>query len=243
MKRIAVLAAAIAIGCAVFAIPSVAHAQPVTGPLSFNSMTPADGASITSGAALTFEMSSSAGYVNGPSVEVSTQPTLGQDGTLADDFRVSIAVLFRSDAFPNLYRGEDYSSSSGWASRPGVYYWQAHSSEGGTIDPSTGEYKPAVGPVRKIIVTAPAPAAPGPAAPARRLGVNEGYSVVRQGLKRKFRSRYTRGRKRRATYTRLSATTIRYRVSWVKGHSKYSGSVKVHENANDYTYWVSVRRR
>ena len=100
MKRIAVLAAAIAIGCAVFAIPSVAHAQPVTGPLSFNSMTPADGASITSGAALTFEMSSSAGYVNGPSVEVSTQPTLGQDGTLADDFRVSIAAASSDEGEP-----------------------------------------------------------------------------------------------------------------------------------------------
>jgi hypothetical protein len=237
MRRTAVLTAAIAVGCAVFAIPSIAQAQAPTDPLTFDSMTPADGASIVAGTAPTFEMSSSASYF-GLFVEVSTQPTLGQDGTLAEDFEVGGAELGRSDANPSLYRGVDPNASYGWASKPGVYYWQAFSTFG-RFDPGSGQWRVPAGPVQRITVTA----RPQSAAPAPRLGISEGYAIVRDGLKKKFGSRFTRGKKLKARYSRLSATTIRYSVSWVRDGAKYAGSVKVRETANDYSYWVNVNRR
>ena len=76
-----------------------------------------------------------------------------------------------------------------------------------------------------------------------RLGVNEGYRGARDGLTRKFGARFTHRKKLRVHYSRLSPTTIRYRVSWVHGGARYKGSVKVREIAYDYSISVNVRRR
>jgi len=246
MRRTAAITAALAIGCAAVAIPSVAEAQigPPTAidvPLSFDAMTPADGTSIVSGTKPTFEISSGGGY-RVLEVEVSTQPTLGQDGTLANDYFADHVTLTRSDAYPTKYSGTSFANPTlGWFSTPGGYYWQA-SVRQERWDPATSRvvFSHAIGPVRRIAVTAPAQIAP----PAPRLGVHEGNAIVRTGLRREFGSRFTAGKKFKAHSARLNGTTIRYRVSWARGGLKYGGTVTVSENVNgSYSYWMTVGRR
>jgi hypothetical protein len=66
-------------------------------------------------------------------------------------------------------------------------------------------------------------------------------------LKKKFGSRYPGARGITVRYTRLSATTIKYRISWIKHGTRYAGSVKIQESDtatnNNYTYWLNVHRR
>jgi len=239
MKRSAAVTTAIAIACAVLAIPSAAQAQAPTDPLVFDSMAPADGATIAAGSAPTFQMTSNAGYTS-VWAEVATQPTLGQDGTLATDFTVQNVPLSRSDANPTAYSGAASSAPRLWSSTPGVYYWQAYSMAG-RVDPNTHQYIKPVGPVQRIVVTAPsAPVVTAPPAPAVQLTVSEGARFVQDGLKRRFGSRYPRARNVKVTYTRRSATTIDYRVSWQKRGVRYSGTVKVRKTATNYTYTVNV---
>ena len=197
-------------------------------PLSFDSLTPNDGETVAVGTIPSFTMFTSADYPYGVRIEVSRKPTLGQDGTLADDYTTDRITLLRSDANPNTWSG-----SANFELGEGVYYWQV-SVDSSRFNPSTGqvEFINAVGPVRSITAKDPI-----------RLGVNEGYRTVRYGLKRKFGARFTHRKKFRVHYSRLSATTIRYRVSWLHGDARYRGSVKVHEDADDYSFWVNVRRR
>jgi len=125
-------------------------------PLNFTSLTPAEGASVPVGRQVSFEMRSNAGYPVSPSIEVSTQPTLGQDGTLANDYLVDQALyLGRSDADPTAYRGATATNARlGWIGTPGTYYWQ--------VRVSYEEYKPgapgsvafhdAIGPVQRLVI-------------------------------------------------------------------------------------------
>ena len=147
--------------------------------------------------------------------------------------------LLRSDAYPTKYSG-----GTTWR-QAGVYYWQVHKTQE-RFEPATGrvEFTRPLGPVRRITVTAsPMTSAPYTSAPTLRLAVNEGYSIVRNQLKRRFGARFTRGKKLTAGYSRLSATTIRYRVSWLRRGSKYAGTVKVREHTDYYSSWVNVHRR
>jgi hypothetical protein len=104
-------------------------------------------------------------------------------------------------------------------------------------------HAPAPTPVPRPSVV-PQPPAPTPTQPAAtRLTVREGASVVRYVLKQKFGPRFRGARHLRIRSTRMNATTIKYRVSWVNRGARYSGTVKLRKNAEDYTYWNTVRRR
>jgi len=95
------------------------------------------------------------------------------------------------------------------------------------------------------ISTVPPVSSPPPvtSTPAVQLTVSEGKKLVYDGLKRTFKSRYPGPRGVAVGYTRVSATTIRYRVSWKKRGAKYTGTVKVNKTSTQYTYTVDVRRR
>jgi len=230
MTRTTVLAAtAAAVAVAAFAMPSIARAD-IPTPLAFDSMTPADGATLVQGSTPTFEVSSSGRYSLW--AEVATQPTLGQDGTLASDFTVDTVPLFESDAYPNQYEGTGRTGLADWSRRPGVYYFQVYSTTT-TFDPTTLQFSRPVGPVRRIVV----------AAPPVHLTAAEGAPVVRDALRTKFASRFPGPRKTKVTTRRLSRSTISYRVSWITGGVRYSGTVTVRESAENYTYWVNVARR
>jgi hypothetical protein len=58
-------------------------------------------------------------------VEIATAPTLGQDGTLADENQVGTFDLVRGDAAPQHYGGA-IPTFAEWAAKPGTYYWVAH---------------------------------------------------------------------------------------------------------------------
>ena len=167
---------------------------------------------------------------------MATQPTLGQDGTLADDFTVDTFDLHRSDAYPTQYSATPYLPEYSWPSKPGVYYYQVHSIGKSRLDPTTGHLVLPVGSVRKLVVTAPP-------APPVQLGVAEGAGVARSVLKKKFGSRYPGAQRVTVKYTRISATTINYRVSWTKRGAKFAGTVKVRETATNYIYSINVGRR
>jgi hypothetical protein len=55
-------------------------------------------------------------------IEISNQPTLGQDGSLADDLRLSRGILQRRDSDPTSWYGSIAAGS--WATTPGAYYFQ-----------------------------------------------------------------------------------------------------------------------
>lgn len=112
--------------------PSPAAAEPYDEDLPISSASPADGAVISSklGGPIPFEIRSSQTGMNYLSIEVASQNIPGQDGTLAEDFRVGFFGLQESDAFPGTYRGESLYAPgvSLWSSTPGTYFWQAYGS-------------------------------------------------------------------------------------------------------------------
>jgi len=64
--------------------------------------------------------------MGGVFAEISTQNVPGQDGTLADDYRVGTVEMVSGDAEPSVYRGTAYGQgySGSWTNKPGTYYWQ-----------------------------------------------------------------------------------------------------------------------
>jgi hypothetical protein len=93
-------------------------------------------------------------------LEVATRNVQGQDGTLADDFRVSYDMAYPSDAYPTQYKSRTRTSSA-WLGVPGTYYWQFHLDYYNT---SSGCSPCAyVTPVRSITITAKPTAGPSPA--------------------------------------------------------------------------------
>ena len=102
----------------------VADARADVRSISVKSVTPADGATIPPSSTITFQVKTD-DPVSLAKVEVATQPTLGQDGTLAQEFTVPwglIVSMTRGDAFPDTYTGTAY--LFGQASYAGTYYWQ-----------------------------------------------------------------------------------------------------------------------
>lgn len=99
-------------------------------------------------------------------VEVSTQNAQGQDGTLADDFRVDFNVVSPSDAYPTQFRSRTPTSAA-WLGAPGTYYWQFN----WTYYNSSSGCSPCVyvTPIRSITIAAK-PSAPSSPPPAPQLG-------------------------------------------------------------------------
>ena len=146
------------VAAALFVLASPAHAAVV--PLSVVATNPVDGASVAPVVYTSPLIPVSITTSGIPTsvftiyVEVSTQNVPGQDGTLADDYRVDFVGLNRSDANPAVFSGNF--NALLWATKPGTYYWQASATvvNSGGFGLDTLE-----SPVYTIVVTSP-PAPP-----------------------------------------------------------------------------------
>jgi len=181
---------AIVITVFVLALSAPADADPLT----FTAATPADGATLTSSptALVDFTLTGVTGVAPagmGPSlwVKVSSSDVPGQDGTLADDYVVDVLPL-RADATPGAFRGQARGSIDSWLNRPSAYYWQASVQQ--AVDcspPGPCTTRTLMTPIYRVVVSAPAPAAP-PAptvAPERAtLSATEVRSAIRIGIRR-----------------------------------------------------------
>jgi hypothetical protein len=190
-------------------------------------------------------------------VRVTSQNTLGQNGTLSDLNTVDEFVLGESITDPGNYRGVSNKGSILWNNHPGTYYWQIFGTAGyyGTPTPSDVCHAYA-SPVFTITVTAPAPppvATPPPSAPSTPqlpwMTVSNGrtytYNTVAGVLPRVFHHRY--GYK--ASCTRRSAVRISCNVRFSSSPNDYWGTVTSSylfgsdnslESASTYTmHWVS----
>jgi hypothetical protein len=167
-------------------------------------------------------------------VEVATQPTLGQDGTLATDFQVGELMVQRSDAFSDLYR--DVAglgrTAYAWQNTPGTYYWQMIICGFKT-------------PVRTLTIVPPAPPTPLPipkvAVPAASiLSSAKAKLVATRELRR--RVSWRRGASRKLTCA-AAARTVRCDASWRYKQARYRGTVTVAAQSNDRVTLRTVIRR
>jgi hypothetical protein len=195
------------VGAAVTAIalvaPSAAHAQ-----LPIESATPANGAAIPPAPSITFVFESAAAAAANRSLtlEVATQPTLGEDGTLAQEYTISTDVFTRGDAFPSRFT---YSTPSyvSWPRTPGTYYWVAYcfcvgfGGYGGVL---------AVSPVHTFTIAQPTP--PADEAPLKPITGTEARSYIRPVIRRKLgRQAYGLSAGCRAMSRRAAACEVRWR--------------------------------
>jgi hypothetical protein len=231
------------------AVASLAIATPAASaqaePLAVTSTVPAEGttyAPLTTpgGGGFRFELKSPTTKITGMYVEVATQNSpLGQDGTLADDFRVDFFSLFESDAYPGTYVGASNHVPNGgwWTSRPGTYYWQARATY---IDYSTSpsQLKTVISPIYTLTIAAPPPPAP-PAQPPPSSdgddsngyyfeGISEAKRVLRSVLRKAYGSRFSRRRAYRASCGlnggQEKATCS---VSWKHRSWRYKGTARM----------------
>lgn len=199
------------------AFPLTVAAAPI------KSLTPANGASFPQGTNLfgQFQLRTDRADLNCASsllnrVEVSTQPALGQDGTLASDFEVGEMLVQRSDAFPDLYR--DVMNVFGgytWENRPGTYYWQMIVCNYNT-------------PVQSFAIAAPAATSPPPS--IRTLRVGEARHAATRSLRR--RATWRHGKRHRLTCSRASSLRVRCRGSWNYKRARYRTTVTVIATSN-----------
>jgi hypothetical protein len=180
---------------------------------------PADGATVAPAIHYTFQITTDHAMLGvGPRVEIATAPTLGQDGTLAEEYVFQTLYLTRGDAFPDTYTASSYRTVAPWP--PGVYYWQVS-------DTATNSYSGKfTTPVYRMVVAAPQ-AGGGGAAPVARLGISEAKRAARTALRQKYRKRFTAGRGFRQRCTRLARLRVRCRVSWNHSAGRYEGAVTV----------------
>jgi hypothetical protein len=155
-------------------------------------------------------------------IEINTEPTPGQDGTLADDKRASFGLLYPRDSDPSRWYG---SASAGAFLYPGTYYFQVSasvldSSDDGaqwcsTVPPGSFGSCRYVSPVFTMTVLAPPPlmvppsVAPSvkPPAPTLRLAVAKAKAIS-------YARKTWRGTKIKASCGRIDAQsftcTVRY---------------------------------
>jgi hypothetical protein len=174
--------------------------------------------------------------IAGITLEVSPVSTLGQDGTLSDDFVFDYDYIHQSDTSPGHYitRFQNFRYNN-----PGIYYYQfsgftySHERTASPIfyfvyDPSTGESAPP-----------PSPAAP----PAADLSMSKSNAIsyLKSLIKEKTHHRARRLSKVcRRTSGRSFTCTARFRA----GHGRYAGRFRVkHIQGSDGTiYWTGTFR-
>jgi hypothetical protein len=197
------------------AVLSLAAAAPARAaePLPFASLSPGDEdayeATVTEG--IPFAITG-APRLSPVHVVVARSPEMA-DADLVDFFGLSASL---TDV--GVYRG--LSKIGGWAGTPGTYFWQARAfwSAGGSSHAG-------LGPVRRLVITAPSNATP-------ILERSEGRSSARTHLRGKFRS-YRRGRARRIRCARVSRMEIRCRVSWRFRDLRYAGRVEITASSDE----------
>lgn len=252
------------------ALPGAAAAA--THPLEVSSISPAPGTIAQNGS---YGYGSQAFEVTIPSrpasyslrVEVASANVPGQDGTLADDYRVSgtFGSFSARDSNPSVYTGTI--SSSAW-SKPGTYYVQFSVSGYGTSCPDPGETSCVLmSPVYTYTVTAPAsapvapvtPVAPSPApvTPPSSGGTDETPASLMTAAQARS---YVRGVIRREA--KRSAHNLKYRCSrmntdnfvcgssWWDSRYVWAVTIDVVDQGDDISYtgkglrasWTCVKR-
>jgi hypothetical protein len=112
-------------------------------------------------------------------VKIATQNIPGQNGSLANDFKVEGVSLEQSDAYPTVYRGQAFET---WLSTPGMYYWQIEATEiRGAPTYALVHY---LSPVYTLIIAAPPSPPPIENTPPRSvtptLTLAESYAAVKE---------------------------------------------------------------
>src|SRR5215207_8196340 len=121
MRRFRVAIAAIALATLVLA----SSARAAVKPLAVTSVSPQNGAVLVLPPQVTFEFKTDQALEPTARTEIATQPTPGQDGTLANEFTVDTVYMTRGDAFPDTYTGST-NPAMRWQQTPGTYYFQFH---------------------------------------------------------------------------------------------------------------------
>lgn len=190
------------------------------------------------------------GLTTGLTVEIASANVAGQDGTLADDYRVAgtYGGLTPRDSNPAAYRGSV--SSSAW-SNPGTYYLQLSargyypSCPGGPTE-SSCIY---ISPVYTYTVVSPAPpAAPAPTAPAGTSGVSStpeaipspflSLSETRSTIRRIIRSR-ARRQPQNLKYgcSREDDATFTCNSSWYDSRNLWALTFYISADNEDVVSW------
>lgn len=221
----------------VLAGPAAASDPLHPDPLPYTAMSPADGATFgprTNGNVISFSFSSPQQWLEA-SVEVSSSPILGRDGTLADEYQRDFGLLFQSDASPGTYQGQTIlrESPGSWTATIGTYYWQVHAF-GYDFSAPGPPFHNFVGPVRTIHIGATGPNPTGPPSypdidpesgpdlypPSPRPTIS--HSQARSRLLRIIqRKRRPIVRRLRRACSRLSYRTFRCKARWIERRYSY----------------------
>lgn len=166
-------------------------------------------------------------------MEVSPEQTLGQDGTLADDKLVSFGVLYARDSDPSRFAG---SVSAGAFLYPGTYYFQYSTNVPNQLPERY------LSPIFSFTVVAPTPPQPAttptsptvPSSPSYRLSRRRAISKAKRYVGRRLK-----GKRARASCSRLNASRLECRVRYARGKRKSAVTVAVYRDSGG---WLHVRR-
>jgi hypothetical protein len=236
-KRAAVLKFLLAAAIAWTAIPA-AHASAYT-PMPIYSMSPTNGATLPltpheSSTAVVIQSEPSSFYdmIAGIQLEVSPVSTLGQDGTLSNDFVMDYDYLQPSDTGAGYYLARFHNFRY---LNPGIYYYQFSGYTYGhdfTASPIYHfVYDPSAG--------GAAPPASTPAAPDLSMSRNEAVQYFR------YLVRHRSGHKAShltSSCRRTSDRSFRCSVRFRSGSRRYSGrfSVRHFEGQDGSVYWTGA---
>ena len=162
-------------------------------------------------------------------VRVTSQPTLGQTGTLSDLYMVDDFALAESLTDPGYYQGVSNIGPTLWTNTPGTYYWQAFGFQS-YFDPGAGAIvcHAYAGPVYTINVVQPAPTVP-------PIAVQDGrsYAVQMVQMRTGARPRLT------IACTQADAWTLRCSLAWRAGSSSYTAAGRFwHFLSKGTAYWT-----
>lgn len=176
-------------------------------------------------------------------MEITAENVPGQDGTLADDKRVSIGTLYVRDSDPSRWVGQ---VSAGAFQHPGTYYFQYSAlvhdryDDGKTycasIPPGTGGLCTYASPVFTFRIQAPSAPPPNPVAnrePQYRLGHYTAVTRVKSYVVRRLK-----GRRVRAACTRDDVTQFTCRVRYVRKGRTRRATIEVYRDAIGLHYSI-----
>jgi hypothetical protein len=217
--------------------PAAAHAA--VKPLGIKSVSPQDGAVLVLPNQITFQVKTDQAMEPYGWIEIATQPTLGQDGTLAQEFTVASVYATRGDAFPDTYTGSTDPRAS-WQRTPGTYYFQLHFTHVDSAPaPVYAEVNTYVSPIYTLTIAAPPPPATPPAQPPPSpdgddsdghyfQGNSEAKRVLKGVLREAYGSRFTRRRAFRASCGLNSGQAkATCSVSWKHRTWRYKGTARM----------------
>jgi hypothetical protein len=224
-------------------------------PIAVKSASPADGAVAVASQSVAFQVKTDE-LAQSSRIEVASQPTLGQDGTLAHEFTVDGYInLTRGDAFPDTYTGSSMGWSGSWSTRPGTYYWQMSFTRVDTAPaPVYSEINTYTSPVYTLVIQAPAPPPTTPpimppitppstgSPPVEDMSVSDARIAIRAAVERKT-GRRAYSLKRSCKFIGTARWDFKCKASWVsterlRGSSVfYAGTFHILDTQDGYFTW------